>query len=435
MKEKLINFFKKPQSRHIGINTLGNYLNIFFTAVFALILVRVLTPSEYGVLSVLLGIAYTLSNVCDFGTTATIYSSLPPLIEQSANQKTDKSAVYRFIKSTFFYQSLFSSIAVLILFMLFPYLDHVFFKTNASIWVLYLTTLSILFFIWQNFIINLLFAAKKFFKANLYLNLSNIFKMLFILFLAIMKSLSVGSIIFIFGILGPAVFFIFLLLEKKDFALKVFKSDIKKEEFRAKYTLTFFLASQFYNLGLRTDLFLLSYFRPKTEVGYYGLSQKIILTIVTTVISITQVLSPAFAKIKTKKEIAHQAKTAFFYLLLPGGLLILVFILPSQVFEIFFTQKFAQTAAITKLLALSYILYIVQTLPMLFILYTVQKPVFILSANILFFLTAAAGCYYLIPVLGVFGPPIALSFGFLLEIVVLIIASVFEYRKMSWMKS
>lgn len=431
MKKKLINFFKKPQSRHIGINTLGNYLNIFFTAAFALILVRVLTPSQYGVLSVLLGIAYTLSNVCDFGTTAVIYSSLPPLIEQSKNQEINKSAVYRFIKSTFFYQSLFSSIAVFILLLIFPYLDNFFFKTNSPYWTLYLTALSILFFIWQNFVINLSFAAKKFFKANLYLNLANIFKMLFILFLAVIKSLSVGSIIFIFGILGPLIFFIFFLLEKKDLAMAVFKSDIKKGELRTKYTLTFFLASQFYNLGLRTDLFLLAFFRPKAEVGYYGLSQKIILTIITTAVSITQVLSPSFAKIKTKKEISHQVKTAFFYLLLPGGLLILTFVIPGQVFEFFFTQKFAGSTAITKLLALSHILYVIRIIPMLFILYTVKKPGFILIADILFFLTVAAGCLRLIPILGVFGPPIALAFGFLLEFIILIIASIFEYKKLS----
>src|SRR3972149_9155896 len=82
---RILHFIKRPTSKNIIINTLGNYLNVFFTALFALILVRLLTPSQYGVLSVLLGIAYVLANILDFGTTATIYSYLPGLYENKSN--------------------------------------------------------------------------------------------------------------------------------------------------------------------------------------------------------------------------------------------------------------------------------------------------------------------------------------------------------------
>jgi len=114
MIHRLTSFIKKPTSLNIIINTLGNYLNVFFTALFALILVRILNPDQYGVLSVLLGIAYVLANILDFGTTATIYSYLPVLIENKAFN------TYRFIKTTFFYQSLFSSVIIGILFLLRP---------------------------------------------------------------------------------------------------------------------------------------------------------------------------------------------------------------------------------------------------------------------------------------------------------------------------
>ncbi len=79
---KILNFIKKPTSRDILINTIGNYLNVFFVAFFAFLLVRIMQPSDYGVLSVLLGIAYVLANILDFGTTASIYSYLPPMIEK-----------------------------------------------------------------------------------------------------------------------------------------------------------------------------------------------------------------------------------------------------------------------------------------------------------------------------------------------------------------
>ncbi|MEK7522027.1 MAG: hypothetical protein AAB569_00450, partial [Patescibacteria group bacterium] len=97
MIQRLFNFIKKPTSKDIIINTVGNYLNVVFIAFFAFLLVRILAPSQYGVLSVLLGIAYVLANILDFGTTASIYSYLPVMIEKK--QKN----IYIFLKTILFY--------------------------------------------------------------------------------------------------------------------------------------------------------------------------------------------------------------------------------------------------------------------------------------------------------------------------------------------
>lgn len=425
MLKKIHQFILRPASLNVIINTLGNYLNVFFTALFALILVRILSPDQYGVLSVLLGIAYVLANVLDFGTTATIYSYLPPMIEGRSTN------IYRFIKSTFFFQSLFSLVVLTILFIGFPYFDKVFFKTGAPPWELYLTAISVLLLIWQNFITNCLFAAKKFLQANIYINLANLIKTIIILILAATHNISVGMVIFVFGVVGQVVFFLLLFFHKKDLFFILVKAEIKKEEFRFGYTLTYFIASQFYNLGLRMDLFLLSFFRPKSEVGYYGLSQKIILTVITTIVSITQVLSPMFSKIDSKKEIGSHIKTGLLYLSLPAGLFLLLYFLPNQVFYLFFTDKFAKTASITKMLALPFIINALGSVPQLFILYTVKKPGYILFANLVMFIIISIGCYLFIPQYSYRAPPYVLTVAFLVGTLILIGASVYEYKKMS----
>src|SRR3989339_1112159 len=170
MIQRIFNFIKKPTSKDVIINTVGNYLNVVFIAFFAFLLVRILAPSQYGVLSVLLGISYVLANVLDFGTTASIYSYLPVMIEKKHKN------IYVFLKTILVYQTGFSAIVITLLLITFPYLDKIFFKTNAPSWELYITTFSVLFFVWQNYTINALNAAKQFFKANLYLNLSNLIK-------------------------------------------------------------------------------------------------------------------------------------------------------------------------------------------------------------------------------------------------------------------
>ncbi|OGK08887.1 hypothetical protein A2767_05060 [Candidatus Roizmanbacteria bacterium RIFCSPHIGHO2_01_FULL_35_10] len=421
---RLLNFIKRPTSKNIIINTLGNYLNVFFTALFALILVRILTPSQYGVLSVLLGIAYVLANILDFGTTATIYSYLPGLYEKKSDN------LYSFIKSTFVYQSVFSLLVITVLLFFFPYLDRVFFKTGAPVHEFWLTSFSVLFFIWQNFLQNVLFATKKFIKTNIYLNISNVIKTAIILIMMSTKLVTVGSIIFVFGIVGPVIFFLILLFEKKSTFTLILKSVVNKKEVRFGYTLTYFIASQFFNLGLRMDLFLLSYFRSKSEVGYYGLSQKIILTIITTVISITQVLSPSFARISKKSEAISQLKTGFMYLLIPTALFLLLFLTPPQIYTLFFTENFVQTASITKALSLPFILYTLGSLPMLFLLYTVKKPGYILISNIVFFIILTVGCYLVIPTTGVLGPPYIIALAFFVAIAIQTIAGIKEFKKM-----
>ncbi|MGB9707422.1 MAG: oligosaccharide flippase family protein [Microgenomates group bacterium] len=408
MVKKFLRFLKHPTSTQIIINTIGNYLNVFFTAFFAFLLVRLMNPVDYGTLSVLLGIAYVLANILDLGVSASIYSYLPPLLEK----KTER--LFSFLKTTFFYQTIFAAIVIFFLFLTFPSLDKIFFKTQAPWWELYLTTLSVLFLIWQNYAANSLLAAKRVFQANLYLNLSNLFKTFFIFILIFLNKVNIANIIFSFGILGPLIYFFLLFFEKKHVVFRIAKAPVKKKEFRFNFTLTYFFASQFFNLGTRMDLFLLSFYFPKSAlVGYYGLSTKIILTLFAAVSSITQVLSPDFAKVKTKEELKILLKKSFAYLLLPTGLFFLLFLTPKEVFQIAFTKKFIPATEITHVLALAYIAYPLLNIPTLYFLYTVKMPKYILITNFIFFISISFFCLIFIPKLNAYGGPLSVFFSLL----------------------
>ena len=98
--------------------------------------------------------------------------------------------------------------------------------------------------------------------------------------------------------------------------------------------------------------------------------------------------------------------------------------------NLFFTENFAQTASITKALCLPFILYALGSLPMLFLLYTVKKPIYILISNIFFFIILTVGSYILIPRMGVFGPPYAIAAALIIAISIQVIASIKEFKKM-----
>ena len=425
MKEKILYFIKKPTSKNIIINTLGQYLNVFFTAFFAFLLVRIMTPVEYGTLSVIFGIIYVLANILDFGTTASIYSYLPTIFEKKS------SHIFSYLKTIFFFQSVFVIFIMIVFLLSFPYLDKVFFKTNISLIELYITFFSIIFFIWQNFIFNVYNATKNFLKSNLYLNFANVIKTIFIVLLIFLGKVNIGLIIFSLGILGPLIVFLLVILEKKSKIIQILKSPVKKEEFRIKYTLTFFIASQFFNLGQRVDLFLLSYFLPKSpELGYYGLAQKIILTIIAAIVAVTQVLSPSYSKINNKKEVKKMVKQSLIYLSLPTILFLILSILPGWVFNLFFTEKYSSTTIITHLIALSYLIYPYSHIPLLFLLYTFKKPNKILIVNIIYFFIMTIGCYLTIPILKINGVIITIFISFLVIFVLGFFLALEEYQKL-----
>ncbi len=409
----MLKLFKNNETfRNIIINTAGNYLNIFFVALFAIVTVRLLEPAQYGVLSVLLGIAYVLANVLDLGTSALLYSKIPVIY-------SDKKRLRKFIKTTFFYQTSISLLIVLTLITTFEKLDQVFFKTGAPFLELSLTAFSILFFVWQNFLVNAFLAAKKVFESNLYLNISNLVKTLVLAIFIILGKISIASLIFIFSILGPFVFFLLVILKRKDAFKFTVQAPLEKEMLEFSYILTFFIASQFFSLATRTDLFLLSYYSTligKETVGYYGLAQKIIFTITASITSITQILSPKYAKAKTGKELKNVFKESFKYLLIPTFAYILVVFTPTFFYQLFFTEKFTESARIARLLSIGYLLFPLGNIPYLFFLYTEKKPRYILFANLILFTTVALVSYFGIPKYNIYAPVASIFVGTIIAV-------------------
>lgn len=421
---RFVRFITDPTSKNVIINTTGNYLNVFFVAFFALILFRTMSPVEYGKFSVLIGFAYVMSNILEFGTTASIFSTVPTLFHEDDNR------LYTFIKSTFFYQTTLSVIAIVILILTFPTLDQIFFKTSVSPRILGMTAFSILLFLWQNFLTNVLFAAKRFFRANLYLNTSNVIKGLILLGLSMTNNISIATVIMTYGLIGPLVFFLMVLYKNYEQIEPMKQAKVKRNEIKLNYTLTYFAASQFYNVGLRMDLFLLSFFGLGAQVGYYASAQKIILSIIATVVSISQVLTPQFASAKTVQDVKKLFKKGFTYMLIPTGIFLTLLFTPDAIFSFVFTETFNDAIPITKILALPFMLTGVGTLFMLFILYTVKKPLYILISNIFFFIIVTLGSYILIPEKGMYGPPFAIALALVVTIGILIVATIKELNIM-----
>jgi O-antigen/teichoic acid export membrane protein len=424
MKQRLFEFLKRKTSIDVIINSIGNLINVFFIALLALIVVRVMKPVEYGVLSVLLGLIYVVSNILDFGVSANIYSSVPNLIGKSRKQ------TFSFLKGNFIYQTSLSLFVLILLYIFFPFIDKNFLKIGGSQFVLFLSTFSIILLIWKNFIINVLLATKKILQVNIANILANLGITLILFILVFYNSVTVSSVIFVYVVLNPILFFLFLIPGKKDYFKELMQAKINKDDFKFKYSFTYFLSTQVFNLGSRMDLFLLSFYGLKVGVGLFGLSQKIILTILTTVVSVTQILSPDFARVKNKKQAFHMFKTSFVYLLIPTGIYLFLLITPNQVFSFMFTKEYAETALITKSLVIPYVLFTLTNIGTLFLLYSVRKPGYLFTSSMIYLIGMTLGCFFFIPKLGVYAPSYVASISIFLGMLIFIYATFKEYGKL-----
>lgn len=412
-------------TKNLIINTIGNYLNVFFVAFFTFLLVRVLSVSEYGIFGVLFGIIYTLVGILDFGTTANIYGFLPELVEKKISEG------YRYLKTLFIYQSFFSLITISVFVIFFNFFDQLIFKIRIDFLTSLIVGLSTLFFVWQNFLTNVYNSTKKFFKTNLYLNLSNVIKVVIILIFVYFKKINLFSIIFIFGVVGPLIYFFLVLLDKKKTIEPLIKAKIDLGHFRPKFTLVSYLGYQFLNLGQRLDLFILSYYFPRTELlGFYTASQKIILTVLTSIVSVTQVISPNFSLVKTRKEAKRELIRGFMYSLVPIGIFLLLFFTPSIIYLLFFTEKYLATVKITRSLVFPYILYTLAAVPSIFLLYTIKKPKYLFLNNLFFLLLSLILNIFFIEKYNVFGPALSYGISYSLCFIILIMISIKEYQRL-----
>ncbi len=417
--------FSTVTGKNVIINTLGSYIGIAITVLSVVILARTLGREVYGELAVLFSVAYLMTNILDFGSPAIIYSQVPQYYLLPS--RTD---LYSFIKSTFYYQSIACAVVIVVLLIMFPWLDREFFKTHAPYSALALTSISIVLYVWQNTISNMLFAMKRFSQVNIWLNVSYVFRTLSLLALIPLGLVTIPNIIFLFGVVSPLVFIGSIYALYRPSFEKVKHAKVELAMIRPRYTLTNFIAQQFFNVGMRMDLFILSYFGLKTVVADYSLSQKIILTIISTVVSITQVLSPAYTHIKTKIGVKKEFRHSMLFLLIPTALFLCLSFLPAAAYKLVFTAKFVDTPLFSAHLGIVYSLFCIGQVFMLFLLYTFRKPSYLLISNIAFFLVVTVACYLLIPTYKGSGAIIAIGLGFVTVIALQAVGFVKEYRKL-----
>lgn len=398
---------KLPHNRNILINTLGNYLGFAFAGFYILFFVRTFDPIQFGILSVLQAFSYLLANILSFGMPAAIYAHIP-------QYKGDHMKTFQFLSTNFLLLTAMSSISLVLIYLFIGEIDAQFFKTGAPRYQFMYALIGTQFFIWQNFIRDVLNASGRFLHVNIALNISNASKVIILMILASQGLLGITQVLIVLGIIGPIIVFTYVLLKRRWIVKAMLSARRARSEIHLGYTFIFFISTQVFQFATRADLFLVSYFLTRPEVGFYGLSQRIILAVVTSSDSITQVMSPQFAQIKTQQQVRKMLKHSFAYMLIPSGMFAAGILMPGFVYDYVFGAEYVSSTLATKALSFAYIPYSFLAAGLLFFLYTIKKPIHLLISNVIFLVTIIILNISFIPQFRLVGPAISYFTAFVI---------------------
>lgn len=394
-----------PHSRNVFINTFGNYLGFAFSAFYTVFLVRAFDPVDFGVLSVLLTFSYLLANILSFGVPASIYAHVPEHLH-------NRQKALDFIVTNGIALTLLSGISLLLISAFIHPIDTYFFKTGAPTYLYILALIGSQMYILQNFLRDVLNASGRFLHINIATNISNIIKAILLVYYTAQGSITIAHVLVILGIVGPIISFMYIIMKSRWIPSAIRQATKSSDHIKIRFTFIYFVSSQLFQLATRADLFMVAYFLTRPEVGYYGLSQRAILAIVTSADSITQVMSPQFAKITSQADVKRTLKHSAVYMLIPAGMFLVGALLPSSVYTFIFGNDYAASSMITRLLSAAYIPFPFLAALLLFFLYTVKKPHYLLIANAIFFISIIVVHYLLIPHLRLVAPAISYFVAF-----------------------
>ena len=411
--QKLIDLAKSKTSKNILINTLGNYIGVFTTIIYFLALARTFSKPDMAIYSVLFAIANVLANFFDLGVNASVYATIPHILH-------DRNQTISFIKSNLVFQTTIAIVVLFICWLFIPFVNTDLLHLNTSYINYFWTFVSVIFFMWQNTFLNVLFASERFLFANIAQTVSNFSRILLILIIIYAGKLTVTNTIIVLGILGQAIFLVCVLWKRGALLREFLQAPVLREHIKARFMGTYFLATQTFTLASRLDLFMVAHYLPLAQVGEYSIAQKIILNIITTVNSITQVVSPQFAKVIKKIEVVRLLKHSLLYILVPAFIFAAAALTPDIIYILVLSEKWVNAIPVTRALSIVYIFYTLLNIPLLFFLYTIRKPVYLLIINMIFLTIMATGNFLLIPKYGVFGPAVAMG-------VAMVVVSLFTF--------
>lgn len=380
-----MNLFKSKTSQHslITIGTTG--INGVLGLLFYIFSARLLGPSDFGNLLIVLAIIVIASDIADFGLNSGIINFV--------SKNKDTKDYYFYLSSAIQLKLLFGVITVVIISVGSIYLAETVFNKVAINSLLVAGSVGILGQMLFSFSTSTLQALQRFYSWSGLLIGSNLLRLIALFILLNTNQLSAQTVLFSF-IVMPFLFFGFSLLLLPSKHILHFSHSQVSTDTLIKFSSWVGITNILWVFLSKADTLLLGRLVSSIQLGIYGIASQLTVVINQLISALAAVLAPRFASFKEKKEM-NRFLIKFSFAI--SGLIILsVFLLPIVYFILpgILGEQYVTSLPIFVVLILAGLLVLLATPLHESIRYFFQRPnVFLYIYGIQLLLTTIFGIY------------------------------------------
>lgn len=293
---KLLKSISKTATfRQSQITIIGTLLNGSLGALFYIVLARFLGPSSFGLLTIALTTQVLIADIADVGTNTGLVRFV------SANLGFDKDKAYRFLKLSLGIKLIAWVVAFLTVYLLAPILATQVFHKSELILPLRLVAFGIGGGLLFTFATSALQAFQKYFLWSFINILTNLLRLILILYLAQYLLLNVESSLLVYIVLPFFGFFMALfILPTRKFLKSKDEFSLSKEFF--KYNIPVAAFTIIAAFSSRLDTYLNAVLLSAREVGVYGAANQLLQIMPQLVSALGLVSAPKFASFTSNKN-------------------------------------------------------------------------------------------------------------------------------------
>jgi len=398
---------------------LGNILSAFFSFLFTVILVRLLTLADFGYFSALLSLMLLAGELSDIGIGQSLSSFLPPL------QQT-RLKLNNFLKAALMTQIVISLVVSLLIISMSKQLSLLLFHSTDFAFFVVLTAVSIFCYVIANFVNYSLSARKKFLPVAFLTAFGSLVRMIFLLFVIILTKVNLNNAVYAQTLSLIFLLTVSLLMINFNFTGSKSRFSDMKKLMRFAYLLGF--ARMFTTIAYRLDVLMLVSLKNATEAGIYSTASRVISIYPLLSASFLTVIAPKIAVISDKRELQKYLLKIIFAVCGLIGTILFMILIAQPFMLLLFGEKGLPAVSVFKLLLISMIFFVASIPAVSLAIYYLKAPYILTVNSIIQLIIVIVGNFLFIPTFGRHGPAISLILAFGITLIITSLMTVIRFH-------
>jgi len=381
----------------------GNSVSMVFAFFFTIILVRMLSISDFGYFSAVWTFILLTTDVADIGIGSSLSRFLPPLEQK-------KSKLFDFLKSAFLIQLVIAVFLSALIFLFSRFLSNLFFHQYEYLYLIKIASLGTFGSILLNFSLYALSARQKFISAAFFTAINGVLRVFLLLVLLFAGFVSLRNVLWIQSVT-------LVLLAILGFVM--LNPVFLKAKFRFSHVIKLLGFSSYLGvartltaLSGKLDTLMLISLTNSTQAGIYSTASRLISIYPLFSGSFTTVIAPRLALIKDQEQLRK-----FISKVILGTLGLVLSIIALIIFAepfmiVLFGEKAIPAVAVFRVLLVSMIFFVGSIPAVSLAVYYLKLPKILTINSVLQVIIVIIGNLYFIPKYGKLGPSYSLVISY-----------------------